>query len=77
MTAAAEAGVMTDRAAEAVMLARETAAQRNEIGAMIGAVAEWADDALAGGKPPKWIVQRMVIANRLIAAAARGEAPAI
>jgi hypothetical protein len=67
-------GMMTDRAAEAVTLARETAAQTGEIGALTGAVAEWADDALAGGKPPKWIVQRMITAGRLIAAAAKGEA---
>jgi hypothetical protein len=76
MTAAADAGVMTDRAAEAVTLARETAAQRNEVGALTGAVAEWADWELAGGRPPMWVAQRMITANRLIAAAARGEAAA-
>jgi hypothetical protein len=76
MTAAAEAGVMTDREAEAVTLARETAAQTGEIGALIGDVAEWADDALAGGKPPKWVALRLITAGRLIAAAARGEAAA-
>jgi hypothetical protein len=72
-----DTGMMTDREVEDVTLARETAAQRNEVGAMIRATAEWADDALAGGKPPKWIVQKMIAANRLIAAAARGEAATI
>jgi hypothetical protein len=71
MTAADEA-LARDEAA--VKLARETAAQTSEVGVMIGAAAEWADDALAGGKPPKWIVQQMIAASRLIAAAARGEA---
>jgi hypothetical protein len=67
-------GMMTDREAEAVTLARETAAQTGEVGVLTGAVAEWADDALAGGKPPKWVAQKMITAGRLIAAAARGEA---
>jgi hypothetical protein len=67
-------GTMADRAAEAVTLARETAAQTGEVGAMIGATAEWADDALAGGAPPKWVALHMITAGRLIAAAARGEA---
>jgi hypothetical protein len=67
-------GMMTDREAEAVTLARETAAQRDEVGVMVGAVAEWADDALAGGKPPTWVAHRLITAGRLIAAAARGEA---
>jgi hypothetical protein len=58
----------------ALTIAWGTADQRGEIGAMTGAVAEWADDALAGGKPPKWIVQQMIAASRLIAAAARDEA---
>jgi hypothetical protein len=70
-------GTMTDRTAEAVTLARETAAQTGEVGALAGAVAEWADDALAGGAPPKWVAGRMITAGRLIAAAARGEAAAI
>lgn len=59
--------MMADRAAEAVALARETAAQRNEVGALAG-------DALAGGAPPKWVALKMITAGRLIAAAARGEA---
>ena len=73
MTAAAEAG-MADRAAEAATLARDPAALAGEIGAMAGAVAEWGDDALAGGRPAKWVARQMVTAGRLIAAAARGEA---
>jgi hypothetical protein len=68
---------MADRAAEAVTLARDTAAQRAELGALTGAVAEWADDALAGGMPAKWVAARMIIAGRAIAAAARGEAAAL
>jgi hypothetical protein len=66
--------MMTDRAAEAVTLARETAAQTGEIGALTGAVAEWADYALAGGAPPRWVANQMITANLAIAAAARGEA---
>ena len=58
---------------QAVTLARETAAQVGEVGALTGAVADWADWALAGGKPPKWIVLQMIWANQIIAAAVRGE----
>jgi hypothetical protein len=69
-----DAGMMTDREVEDVTLAREIAAQRGEVGALTGDVAEWADKELAGGRPPKWVAQRMITAGRLIAAAARGEA---
>jgi len=58
----------------AVTLARETAAQVGEVGALTGAVAEWADWALAGGAPPRYVAQQVITATRLIAAAARGEA---
>jgi hypothetical protein len=58
---------------QAITLARETAAQTSEIGALTGAVAEWADYALAGGAPPRWVANQMITATRLIAAAARGE----
>ena len=71
MTAADEA-LARDEAA--VTLARETAAQRAQVGALAGAVAEWGDDQIAGGAPAKWVAARMIIAGRLIAAAARGEA---
>jgi len=71
MTAAAEA-LARDEAA--VTLARETAAQVGEVGALTGAVAEWADYALAGGAPPRWVANQMITANRLIDKAARGEA---
>jgi hypothetical protein len=71
MTAADEA-LARDEAA--VTLARDVAAQTGQVGALTAAVAEWADDALAGGKPPKWVAQQMITANRLIGAAARGEA---
>jgi len=75
MTAAAEAGMMTDREAAAVTLAREKQPPRPARSARSPAPSpKWADDALAGGKPPKWIVQQVVAAGRLIAAAARGEA---
>jgi hypothetical protein len=74
VTAADGAGMMTDREVEDVTLAREIAAQRGEVGALAGAVAEWADWELAGGRSPTWIVHRMITAGRLIAAAARGEA---
>jgi hypothetical protein len=62
---------------QAVTLARDVAAQRNEVAALTGAVAEWADYALAGGAPPRWVANQMITANRLIAAAARGEAVAL
>jgi hypothetical protein len=70
-------GMMTDREAEAVTLARETAAQRDEVGAMVGDVAKCADDALAGGLAPTPVLHWLIDANRLIAAAARGEAAVI
>jgi hypothetical protein len=63
-----------DRTAEAVTLARETAAQTREVGALTGAVAEWADWALAGGAPAKWVARQVITANLAIAKAARGEA---
>ena len=66
--------MMSDRAAEAVTLARETAAQVGEVGVLAGAVAEWADWALAGGAPPRYVAQQMITANRLIDKAAHGEA---
>jgi hypothetical protein len=67
--------MMTDRTAEAVTLARDTAALAGEIGALTGAVAEWADDALAGRRAsPTWILHQVITANLAIAAAARGEA---
>ena len=67
---AADVALARDEAA--VTLARETAAQRDQVAALTGAVAEWADRELAGGAPPKEVARRMVLANRLIAAAARG-----
>ena len=63
-----------DRAAEAVTLARDVAAQVGEVGALTGAIAEWADWALAGGAPARYVAQQMITANRLIDKAARGEA---
>jgi hypothetical protein len=71
------ADVTLARDEAAVALARETTAMLGDAGAMVGAVAEWADDQIAGGAPPKWVAARMIIAVRLIAAAARGEAAAI
>jgi len=58
---------------QAVTLARDIAAQTREVGALTGAVAEWADLALAGGKPAKWVALQMIWANQIIAAAVRGE----
>jgi len=57
-------------------LARETHALLGDVGALIGDTAEWADDALAGGAPPKWVARKLITAGRMIAAAARGEAAA-
>ena len=68
---AADVALARDKAA--IKLARETAAQRDQVAALTGAVAEWADRELAGGAPPKEVARRMVIAGRLIAAAARGK----
>jgi hypothetical protein len=71
-------GMMAARTAEqAVTLARETAGQLGEVGAMLDATAEWADDALAGGAPAKWVALRLITAERLIAKAVRGDAAAI
>lgn len=77
---AAEAGVMTDRAVEAVTLARETIdllggydAVLRDVAARLEAAAEWADDAVAGGAPPKWVIRQTIAATLLTAAAARGE----
>jgi hypothetical protein len=72
-----DAGMMTDREVEDVTLARDTAAQRAEVGALTGAVAECADDALAGGLAPTPVLHWLIDANRMIAAAARGEAATI
>jgi hypothetical protein len=35
--------------------------------------AAWLEDQLAGGEPPKWLVREAVIAQRYIAAVARGD----
>jgi hypothetical protein len=66
-----------DRTAEAVALARDATAMAGEVGALTVAVAEWADWALAGGAPPRYVARQMITAGRLIAAAARGEAAAL
>lgn len=58
----------------AVALARETAAMVGDVGRLVGDTAEWADDQLAGGAPPKWVARKMIDAGRMIARAARGEA---
>ncbi len=65
MTAAADEAAVT--------LARDSAALAGEIGALIRAVAEWGEDALAGGAPDRWVAHQMITAGRMIAAAARGE----
>jgi hypothetical protein len=62
---------------QAITLARETTALLSETSALIGEAAEWADWALAGGAPPRYVAQQMITAGRLIAAAARGEAAVI
>jgi hypothetical protein len=36
-------------------------------------IAEWAEWAVAGGDPLKWVIARMIYANRLIAKGVRGE----
>ena len=59
---------------QAITLARGTTALTGEIGALTRAVAEWADWALAGGAPARWVANQMITANLAIAAAARGEA---
>jgi hypothetical protein len=72
---AADVALARDEAA--VTLARDTAALLGDVGALTGAAAEWADDALAGGAPPRWVARQLIDAARLIAAAARGETAAI
>ena len=74
MTAAAEA-LARDEAA--VTLARDTHALLRDTGTLIAAVAEWADDQIAGGAPPKWVATRMIIATRLIASATHGRHAAL
>ena len=69
--------MMTDRAAEAVTLARETAAQRDEVGALIGEAARQAELAIARGTSAKAVAYWLIDANRLIGAAAQGQAAAI
>jgi hypothetical protein len=78
MTAADEA-LARDEAAvtlarETIALAVEAVALLRDLAARIEATAEWADDALAGGKPAKWVARQMITAGRLTAADARGEA---
>ena len=57
-------------------LARETHALLGEVGAMLAATAEWAETEVAAGAPPRWVIQQLIIAERLIAGATRGEAAA-
>lgn len=54
-------------------LARDTITLLGHFAGMLDGVTEWADDALAGGEPPKWVAGKLITAGRLIAAAARGE----
>lgn len=58
---------------KAVTLARDTMGLLGDVAAMTEAAAGWADDELAGGKPAKWLLMQLITANRLIAAAARGQ----
>jgi hypothetical protein len=74
VTAIDEAAVTLARDEAAVTLTRETAALIGDVGALIGGTAEWADDALAGGAPAKWVARQLITAGRMIAAATRGEA---
>jgi hypothetical protein len=59
----------------ALAVARDTIAVLREVAAMLEAAAEWADDERAGGKPDAWLLRQLITADRLIAAAARGEQP--
>jgi hypothetical protein len=82
MTAAADAGVMTDRAVEAVTLARETIdllggydAALRDVAARLEAAAEWADSMLAGRTmAPVPVAYQLIDATRQTAAYARGQA---
>jgi hypothetical protein len=58
-------------------LARETHALLGEVGAMLTATAEWAEVEVAAGAPPRWVVQQLIMAERLIAGATRGQVAAI
>jgi hypothetical protein len=58
-------------------LARETHALLAEVGAMLTATAEWAETEVAAGAPPRWVIQQLIIAERLIAGATRGQAATI
>ena len=59
----------------ALDVARGFKTQLGDAAAIIDDVAEWADDALAGGIPPKFLLRQLITANRLTAAALRGEQP--
>ena len=68
------ATVITAAAEPGVTLARETAALLGDVAALLDAAAEWADDAIAGGAPPRWVAAQLTGAARLTARAARGQA---
>lgn len=53
------------------------AAGYDAIARLLDAAAGWAEDAIAGGDPPKWVIRQLITADRLIAAAARGEPVAL
>jgi hypothetical protein len=64
---------MTAPPEPALILAPQWDAMLGDIAALNDSVAEWADIQLAGGAPPRWVIARMITANRLIARAARRE----
>jgi len=45
----------------------------NLIASLLEALAEWIDDAIAGGQPPKWVAYNAAKAARLIADLAKNE----
>jgi len=64
---------MTDRAAEAVTLARETAAQLAEVRALVAEAARQAELAVARGTSGKAVAYWLIDANRLIVSWPRTE----
>ena len=61
-----------------VTLARDTMTiLAGDVPALLDALAEWAEDAIAGGEPSRWVADQLIGAARLTAAAARGQAVAI
>ena len=69
------ATVITAPAEPGVTVARDTMTiLASDVPALLDAFAEWAEDAIAGGAPERWVAAQLIGAARLTARAARGQA---